>query len=266
MANRGRKRGYTDTEKFWLVIEKELMGTGSNFSVSPFIKNILAYEEIDDFVRFKHFARDDTPFPFEYLQNKVRSEEYRKFIEESVDSPDLSKEDKVTFYGNIYFDKPENFEFRLGDKILIEEMINVVKKILSLSKEEQKNIFKKSVHCPKDESASKDSNIEKRLLRKQILRKETNSKLYHEIKGNIDIKILDDKSNAKLQCPFCLKEITINKYFNDRASSSWNPWNFYRHLDKCLKAKGDVGLLYKTPSRNGNFHFIILNSLLSYQI
>ena len=78
--------------------------------------------------------------------------------------------------------------------------------------------------------------------RKKIMRKKTNSKLYHEINGKIKIVLIYIRSAAELHCPICFQEIGADKYFNHPSTSAWNLENFCRYLDKCLTAQADVGM------------------------
>lgn len=212
-------------------MEQQLLKGAYCESVCEHIKRFFSYEDLDNFLVFQQFS-EGNEFPFEELQNKIRSENYRNYIEETVGSNELSKDHMISFYGKQWCHDPLRFEFSLGDKIIINRMVGIMTNIMMMESKEKTKMLKKSNKFPVDERPIAQSEQELRHLKTLILKRKTQSAQYHQIKNQIKIQLLTSKAISF--CPLCPEKITLRKYFKRGDRSYWNLANLYRHLDNCL--------------------------------
>lgn len=231
------RRSYSSTEKFWSVMQQQLQKGAYCESVSSHIKNIFSYEELDNFMVFQEFTKDDTDFPFEHLQNKVRSWKYRDYVQKTVGSIELSEDHMTSYYGKKWFHYPDNFEFSLGDTIIIHRMVEIMKNIMIMETKEKQKMLKKSNRCPVDESVLAQPEAESGHVKTLILRRKSMCERYHQLKNQIQIEMVNPM--IIISCPLCLEKIKVHKYFKGGDKSYWNLSNFYRHFDDCLDKNND---------------------------
>lgn len=223
---------------FWTKLEDEL-GT----FVPHHVKNILKFNNLDNPVSFRGMT-DEIIGELE----KFAKTAMLPLIEE--DGQDLKE-----YYG-IFYRKPENFQFVIGDKILIKQLVDFVKskpldywgRIRTSKQHNMTSGSNPSTNRPFDI----DTQAEKRKLQRQMktMFSKNCTELSEPMRVKLEKELLIDvmaKQNfennttiyeATIACPLCSNVISFTKVSETgKSKTRWITSNFKRHV---MTHSGDV--------------------------
>ena len=255
-------------DHFWGLVESEIGNP-----VPQFIKNIFKFLNYDKHSNLELMLKDnknnDKCFPYKEVENVVRNEMYKNFVNENLEtlvgentSQIQRRKFEELFYGR-HAKNPANFFFNAGEKLSIRTVLNVVKKYKNHQKFWK---IKKNVNCVNLRASSSlltssnenhDNNIDQRQVpqfntdyngdyeKKDLLEKIKNMRIPSDVNFeitldsiNIEIEKINDHKKvcrAKFQCPLhrCTTKFNFVKIV-DRANIQeiWKNSNIIRHIYK----------------------------------
>lgn len=242
------KRCYTSADKFWSVMERELIKNCYCESIPSYIEQIFAYQDLDSFTTFENFAKG-TPFPYEDLKNAVRSDSYMYYAYQTEGTNQLPNEKMILYYGKKCIRNTNAFDFSTGDKLIIDRMVNFMKEILNLEKKERKKLLRVTKRTLMDLRASEQPDFELIHLRALLNNRKTQCEQYNRFKNQVFVELDHQSRAATFTCLICQKKFSMHKFFKRGEKSYWNLSNFFRHVDHC---KFNVRIPNALPAANGN--------------
>ena len=196
-------------KNFWEKIEKEL------FIIIPsHIKNVCRIQNFDNFESIKGIDEDAIM-------------ELEQFARKSIYKSQITANSNLTDYYGIYANHADDFEFTVGDKILLKKIEQfVTENNIKLKKSVKRQFPKNTTNC------DKTVDNRRQISRCNTRTKKETKKILKLLKTNlndiieIEIQIHNKKiQNALILCTNCEKNIKVTK-INNR----WNLYNFRRHV------------------------------------
>lgn len=220
---------------FWTKLQNEL-----GIYIPCHMKNILRFSNLDNPISFRGISEDIILELEEFAQTSMFT-----LIEDK-------NEDLKKYYG-IYHKNPEKFKFVIGDKLLLQQLVEFVKNkpihywgdIRSSSQHNTITSIQHALNHPFEI----DTEAQKKKLQRQIatMVKKNSAKFSLEfgeserlsVEKNvvIDVTAKQNKENtnvtyeAKITCPICSKVTTFTKIAGKEYSKTrWIISNFTRHV------------------------------------
>lgn len=227
---------------FWKRIEEY-----RRKNMPPHIKNIFNAQGLNDhsvleeayrmFVQEVGYkkAKEGIPLQLEKIEKFVQSENYRSIVSEPLQD----------YYGPFYCkNNHESFQFEIGDQLLISLMFRLIRQKINSPEfwvpdkiyiGIENRINRRNFNTGISEMPIQciDRDLEERSIRNRLL----SCSIYSDEnfdKNDVAIRIVSVDSRgpmARLQCPFCDREINIRKNLH-RKGTYWNISNFVRHIHK----------------------------------
>ncbi|KAJ8677326.1 hypothetical protein QAD02_013113 [Eretmocerus hayati] len=249
-------------EHFWGLIETYI---GDGCKIKDHIKNIFELADLDNKCALL-LALDDS-YGIHNLTQFVRSKGFHKRVVHK-------KVDLKLYYGNVEFEKHEEFRFTPGEKATICKIFEVVQEIPEndwLKMEKKVARVERSAAAPPKQSVSGqvgdqslDSEREIDRIREAIGKSAMLSEVFAESDPNflenisIEIKLNESREIVgTIHCPSlaCPKVCTFKKLFDKRSlrqsKGYWSVYNFARHLATHYRknSETDQQLAVETPAK-----------------
>lgn len=217
---------------FWIKIQNEL-----GVYVPHHIKNILKFCNLDNPISFRQISKDIIS-------------ELEKFAQTSMLSLIDKNEDLKKYYG-IYYKNPEEFKFVIGEKLLLQQLVEYIKdKPINFCGDIGSSLPHKtviSIQQALNHPIEIDTEAQKKKLQRLITAMmKNNKKIYLEFSKSDRLLFLKDtvvnvavKRNknadvtyeAKITCSVCFSVTTITKIIEkERSKTRWILSNFIRHI------------------------------------